>query len=375
MADRVLKRPMFRRGGVANEGIMSGLQDQSGYVNEPSGGLNSLVRGGYAEGDLVTETQTVDEDPGFFRSIWNAINPTSGEVLERMQKVQTAPSLVEEMMKPAPIEFRTQAEADAYIAANPDYKGKLKIRTTGEEIDLSAVEETEPGGSIINETKEVVIGDNTRTSDVKAIFEDILPLLQSTMGVDDSELNRQKYLELAKFGANLMAQPGGSLTRAIGKAAEDPLAGLTRIAETKRKGKRAPAEIAMKIALRETESGPVGKQIRDLKKVYPQKKGESTTEWNKRIGDKVTERGTDTSESVIQKNSVILGDMLEDGWAGAKAARAIDETGLNSSYFSIMPKDEKDFEKGQYYIKKDGTLHFYDGKDVLTWSPKTKKFA
>ena len=58
------------------------------------------------------------------------------------------------------------------------------------------------------------------------------------MGVDDSELSRQKYLELAKFGANLMAQPGGSLTRAIGKAAEDPLAGLTRIAETKRKGKR-----------------------------------------------------------------------------------------------------------------------------------------
>jgi len=92
MADRVLRRPMFRRGGVANEGIMSGLQDQSGYVDETTGGLNSLVRPGYDEGDLVTGTQTVDEDPGFFRSIWNAINPTSGEVLERMQKVQTAPS-------------------------------------------------------------------------------------------------------------------------------------------------------------------------------------------------------------------------------------------------------------------------------------------
>ena len=39
MADRTLKRPMFRRGGVANEGIMSGL------------------RQGYAEGDKVDNQQ------------------------------------------------------------------------------------------------------------------------------------------------------------------------------------------------------------------------------------------------------------------------------------------------------------------------------
>ena len=32
MADRTLKRPMFRRGGVANEGIMSGLVDRRGYA-------------------------------------------------------------------------------------------------------------------------------------------------------------------------------------------------------------------------------------------------------------------------------------------------------------------------------------------------------
>ena len=58
MADRTLKRPMFRRGGVANEGIMSGLQNQSGYVDEPRLGLNSLVRPGYAEGDVVEPANT-----------------------------------------------------------------------------------------------------------------------------------------------------------------------------------------------------------------------------------------------------------------------------------------------------------------------------
>ena len=55
MADRTLRRPMFRRGGVANEGIMSGLVDQSVSADPTSGGLNSLVRRGYAEGDVVED--------------------------------------------------------------------------------------------------------------------------------------------------------------------------------------------------------------------------------------------------------------------------------------------------------------------------------
>ena len=66
-----------------------------------------------------------------------------------------------------------------------------------------------------------------------------------------------------------MAQPGGSLTRAIGKAAADPLAGMTRIAEQQRQSKRVPAELAMKIALRETEGGQLMKNARDLMKADP----------------------------------------------------------------------------------------------------------
>ena len=33
MSNRVLKRPMFRGGGMANQGIMTGLEDRSGYEN------------------------------------------------------------------------------------------------------------------------------------------------------------------------------------------------------------------------------------------------------------------------------------------------------------------------------------------------------
>ena len=44
---------MFRRGGVANEGIMTGLVDRSVSADPTSGGLNSLVRPGYQEGGDV----------------------------------------------------------------------------------------------------------------------------------------------------------------------------------------------------------------------------------------------------------------------------------------------------------------------------------
>ena len=40
MSNRVLKRPMFRRGGMANQGIMTGLEDRSGY--QEGGDVNRM---------------------------------------------------------------------------------------------------------------------------------------------------------------------------------------------------------------------------------------------------------------------------------------------------------------------------------------------
>jgi len=380
---------MFRGGGIANEGIMSGLVDQSVSADPTSGGLNSLVRPGYAEGDRVGFAKGT----GFWNwapsDVENIERLPSGEIdydyyKEEDLKVPTTwgekilPSLGESMgmltggQDILPFYGREEDEKAQFERERraEELKEKREIGIFGgaPKKDREVLEETEAGGSIMDTTKEVTLGDNTRASDVKAIFEDILPLLQSTMGVDDSELNRQKYLELAKFGANLMAQPGGSLTRAIGKAAEDPLGGLTRIAETKRKGKRIPTEIAMKIALGETEGGRLMKDARDLMKA-----DKSLT--LKEAMAKVTDRGTDNSEARIKSYAVVLSDMLKDPWVAEQAARAIEATGLDSSYFKILPKNKEDYKKGQHYIKKDGTLHLYDGKKVLTWSPKTKKFA
>jgi len=405
MADRILKRPMFRRGGSANEGIMTGLVDRSAHADGNMVGINSLVRPGYAEGDSVEESQSwwkdaLDIPPApygemtpeqakdylyDYSSLGDAIDSGGREFIgwtgDFMGNYVTNPikhgiNWITGSDLDTPVYNTKQALIDKWSGTKRDEAGNI-IEKEGE---TEVESKTDEGDSVIDTTKEVVVGDNTRESDVKAIYEDILPLLQSTMGVDDSEMNRQKYLELAKFGANLMAQPGGSLTRAIGKAAEQPLEGLSRIAETKRKAKKVPAEIAMKIALQETESGPVGKQIRDLKKVYPQRQGETVAEWNKRIGDKVLERGTatreQTSESRVQNNIKLLLDsqVFDKDYMAGIVGRAIGNTGLDISYFAEWPKDKADLIDGQHYFTKDGKLKLVKDKKVLTWNPKTSKF-
>jgi len=407
MADRTFKRPMFRRGGSANEGIMTGLVDRSAHADGNMVGINSLVRPGYAEGDKVSwkDSQSWWQDaldippakPGEmtpkmaeeylydYSSLGDAVDSAGRELIgwtgDSIGNYVTNPlkhtfNWITGADLDTPVYNTKQALIDKWSGTKRDEKGDI----ISEEVETEVDSKTDQGDSVIDTTKEVVVGDNSRESDVKAIYEDILPLLQSTMGVDDSEMNRQKYLELAKFGANLMAQPGGSLTRAIGKAAEQPLEGLTRIAETKRKGDRVPAELAMKIALSETESGPVGKQIKDLKKVYPQRKGESVAEWNKRIGDKVLESGTATkaatAESRVQNNIKLLleSEVFDSEYMAGKVGRAIGNTGLDISYFEEWPKDKADAVDGQHYFTKDGKLKLVKGKNVLTWNPKSSKF-
>ena len=365
MSNRVLKRPMFRRGGMANQGIMTGLEDRSGYQ----------------DGELVTETQTVDEGPGFFKSIMNFINPTSGEVIERMQKVQEAPSLGEKLFSPSgEIEFRTQAEALEYMKNNPNYKGKLKIRESGEEIDLGAISEatTEQGTGIFGNdtggsTVNTATGEPESAADqMKSVYEDILPLLQSTLGVDDSELNRQRYLELAKFGANLMAQPGGSLTRAIGAAAQDPIEGLTRIAETKRQGKRKPAEIAISAAMdiyKDKINNPTAQKIKTIARLGNVSEEEVAKSLLVSTGEQQIK--ADTTKYLLDGASQRLGLNGPEGLNYAsQITRLIDKgfTSIAGKFTETRPEAEDlgQEEIGNYYVDLNGDLLRWNGKTFLT---------
>jgi len=407
---------MFRRGGVANEGIMTGLQDQSGYVDESRLGLNSLVRPGYAEGDRVgfakgegifnfasSDVENIKRLPSgeidydYYEEEDLKVPTTWGEKLLPHSISGSDLMGIPESIGKWPYKLLGGEEGDVVSLYGTEEKEKSEFERERRAAQLK--EERERGifggapkkkedAPDLNQPKIVNPESGTpttsRADDVTAIFEDLLPMIQGTLGVDQSELGRQKYLELAKFGANLMAQPGGSLTRAIGKAAADPLAGMTRIGEQQRISKRAPAELAMKIALRETEGGPLMKNARDLMKA-----DKSLT-----LKDAMAK----VMPSDAGGTSKLIMEMAQGGGLGLATGAAVDiyrrqiEQLLNSSSNEVknlagefgtpLPEKMKDLgeeEIGNYYVQKNGELVRFvgDGKllliDDVGFTGKTKK--
>jgi hypothetical protein len=342
MASRVLKRPMFRRGGMANQGIMSGLEDRSGYQ----------------DGKLVTETETVNEGPGVFTRIKDFLMPPTGKIVQRMQDVQQAPSLGEVLFSPTkgPLEFRTKAEADAYLAKNPDYKGKLKVLESGEIIN-TLVEEEVPGdgdGTTTTTSKGGTGGTGDLSeSDLKTIYADLLPMFKETLGVDDEDYKKDAYLQLARFGTNLMAQPGGSLTQAIGAAAQKPLEGVADIIGAKRAAERRPKELALQAALRETEPGQIGKSVRDLMKLGYSKEDA--------IKEVVKSGGTGLAQvkaRIIKEDedALVQGAIVKNPFEARKLAKRLDKLNIGIEEIAKMPDDQEELIEGQIYVTKDGVI-------------------
>ena len=339
MMDRILKRPMFRMGGRSDDGIMS-------------------LRPGYQEGDQV-------EKPGIFTRILDALNPPSGKVLERIKKRQEEPSLGEVLFSPsdAPLEFRTKAEAEKFLEANPNFIQPIKILGTGETINVQSDDvptETDTGATVDTSTTDDSKTQKLSDNDLKTMYEDLLPLFKSELSADDDELKRQKFLELAKFGANLLAQPGGDLTGALGKAAAPSLEGLTRVAETRRRANEAAKTLALEAALKQADPGQIRKQVKDIMALDP-----SLTQ--KEALAKVLSTGSATKERTSEDRIGTYAEgLLEDDIVGSKtaarvAAEAIEESGKGLGSFQKDPGEN--YTPGDYYIFKDGRIGKYKGKN------------
>ena len=371
MADRILKRPMFRRGGSINEGIMSGLVDRSVSSDATRGGLNSLVRSGYAEGDVVEPGNTQEYRDYLEEKMYpsNIIGDTSrllGNITDTAYNWTARPlgNLAQYLLPVAdwePIEKKDSVKEnieDIMVSKGIDISDEGEIKDS-EMVDLTQIvpEGADPKDGTTQGKNES--GDLSE-SDLKTVYADLLPMFKETLGVDDREFTRDKYLELAKFGTGLMAQPGGSLTKAIGKAAEEPLAGLTRIAGEKRKAEQRPAELALSAALKESTPGSIGKGVRDLMKL-----GKTKAEAIKIV----TEQGSGVGSTRLKfdvikeiKEDIKRDFGLEKGLRGA-AQKMYDseELGVMITDYEKLPEDKDDRKHGSYYVDpKSGKLGRYN---------------
>jgi len=365
---RILKRPMFRRGGMPkNEGItavrpeymgggMTGIM--SGIIPRPDAGLTPRI--GYANGpqpNFMGGVPTVQQ-PTFFTRVKDAIFPTTGTIVERMQKVQEAPPLGEKLFSPAegPLKFRTKQQAEEFLEKNPNYSTPIEILQTGEILNTK-IKNVEPE---IEPKIEPKIKPKTETKSEPTDQETIksyMDMFQAALGEDQEDITRDRYLQLAKFGANLLAQPGGDLTGAIGKAAAPSFEGLAKTEAAKRAGKREINLAAIKTALSQISPTELERRYNFLKGKFPDK---SEIEIANMLISGETGKAR-TQESRITTNAESLTNLDPD--KRLIVARSIEASGIGFEKFRELPKDKdgniKKDKQGK--LPKDGFYYDQDG--------------
>jgi len=323
MMNRILKRPMFRMGGRADEGIIS-------------------LRPRYEEGGNV----------GFFQGILNALNPTTGQIVQRIQKQQSAPSLGEVLFSPSkkPLEFRTQSEAGEFLEANPDFMRPIKILESDETINVPSDDTVTGSGTVtpgVGTINTETTGTDKQQSD-QELIKSYMDMFSEAMGESEDDVSRQRYLELAKFGANLLGQPGGDLLGSIGRAAVPSIQGLAEGAARKSAADREIKLAGLKTAIAQMDN-PTAQKIKTLARMS----GIDEKDVAKLMLD------TDSDSDFELQIKALEGSVGAEN--AFKIAEQITDAGLKLSQVKPIPVDKKGKPKegvpDGYYYDEDANIY------------------
>jgi len=403
--NRVLKRPMFRMGGTPNEGIMTGLKEpRIGY--QPGGPVTPVTGfGGALKGGLETTSafKTAATSPEYFegarragqlfskglrlgaggiRSLLNpgtlmAAGSVSGpaiiatlnkpETLEELQymKEMNETGIMDETASEEDIMEYEKERARLREEGTPIGTGDTSLFSSSKKID-KVIQENEKKKEKEKAQREKEEARNNkgskfdRDADLKTIYEDLLPMVQDSLGADTDDRNKQLYTQLAQFGANLLAQPGGSLSAAVGKAASEPISNVGKILRRDSDIDRDAKALALKAAIERSAPGQIARDIRDLKAA-----GFSDNEIAKYLTDSKT--GSATRANIQFQEIQSLKEDLSNDFDIKKnadvAARTMYDSiaaGVDQTEYSNLPKSKGDREDGKYYISSDGKVGRYN---------------
>ena len=361
---RILKRPMFRKGGTPNEGIMSGLKEtRPGYAQGVGPGLEQIIAGEklkmsgkpyYTEpyiqkkfGDYTSRffakpTQDIDMAElggyGFIEA------PQSAEEAGIMKFIQTQPEEAYKLFKKGELGGTDYSEKQAEQIKAAEEAG-LGIDFKLPEIKTEPTKEPKP---------EPKVGPEKAPKSDTDTIKDYMDMFKTALAEDPDEIRRQKYLQLAQFGANLLAQPGGDLAAAIGKAAEPSLAGLAKIQERKQ-------DVATKAKLLGVEAA--------LKKMDPTQLEETvdylmSTGLTRKEALDMAISGSATKGQTRESRRQKLAEAIEGEAIAPREADIISEKIMTSkvpSYkYTLLPENPV---IGNYYYRKDGTVGKYEIKN------------
>jgi hypothetical protein len=433
MMDRILKRPMFRMGGRSDDGIMSmrpGFQE-GGNLAQRFGfnlargadflkrklpgttGILNLFRGtGQPLAGTIGPTATTGAGVSTAAAITPALavaaladesypvypkgHPNEGERMsikdaqETLEKTGGAVNIATGKGTQAGGAGDIAGEAAMFDDSLPkesggmfDIFGNMNYPTKRNFDSPEAIEVSKEIGLLPKDTDTDDDGDDDsknkgskfdRKADLKTIYEDLLPMMEETLS-DPDDKKRQLYTQLAQFGANLLAQPGGDLTGAIGKAAAKPLEGVGKVLARDADIGREAKLLALKTALDRTTPGEIGRTIRDLKAA-----GFSDADIDKYLMD--SRSGSATRASIQFQEVQALKEDLTNDFKIAKnadtAARTMYDSiqqGVDQTAYSELPKSKNERIDGEYYVSPNGEVGRYDKKTGTLIKPGEKGFT
>jgi len=428
MMNRIFKRPMFRMGGRSDDGIMSvrpGFQE-GGFGSKVKGfGSKSLdlLKGGigrlynlFPEEGLLTKGakgfQTLQAtSPNLAAASGTALStlpvaatiagqtymnapvypkghPKEGEFMpidearEVMEKTGGAVNIATGKGTQAGGAGDIAGEAAMFDLETGDYPNK-KYATKLDFDSPEVIKNSIDLGIISGDTTDDTTDDDDTTNkgskfdkqaDLKTIYEDLLPMMKETLD-DPDDKRRQLYTQLAQFGANLLAQPGGDLVGAVGRAAAKPIEGVGKVLARDADIDREAKILALKTAIDRTTPGATGKLVQDLraldfsddeimKYLEAQKPGAGQRAAVK-AGDIATLKDDLTNDFKIKKNAGV-------------AARTMYESilaGVDETQYSELPADKGDREDGKYYVSPNGQVGRYNAKTGTLIKPGEKGFT
>ena len=368
---RILRRPMFRGGPVSSygTGIATGL------------GYNDGGRVGYVKAGKVKSYEDTIKDERRKQEILSQGFKTEEDFAEEYDKKiqQFDPGMLMGIDEFTPGSFGEKATEEfevlssegaknAYVSEKLAEQDKVVKEAEGLGVDSSKLPQKTEKIEIEEKDTTTKINDGTGLNNFqeksdKQVMQEYMDMFKESLGADKDELNRQRFLEIAKFGANLLAQPGGqSLGEAVGKAGAPALEGFSKIEAAERAGDIQAKTLGFQAALKELQPGQIGRNIRDLKKA-----GYSDAE-AKKIA---TNTGEATNKRTLQ--TIIEGyatDIQQSPGAPESAviikglAETIAKSGNDLSNFAPLTEAET-IIKDKFYYDKQGKI--YKGKEDGTY--------
>ncbi len=409
---RILRRPMFRGGPVSSygNGIASGLAEggRVGYVEGGSTSKDDIkqkiieqVMIEFPDASLEDQMKIAGQRLGAEESFLD--NSGIGSVLKfgGNLALDTASSVVDPLLVGVNtigrtfgynpglsankgVEFIKKGifgenaeiydpnDPDRDEDANPDVAEFFAINTsaenTGDRREREAKEllevqkeKNEKKAKSIQEqkAKEIQLQNYPEKSD-KEVMQEYMDMFKESLGGDKDELNRQRYLEIAKFGANLMAQPGGqSLGESVGKAGGPALEGLSKIDAAERASDRQAKTLGFQAALRELGDSQLEKNAKAYSKLTNTPLKESAE-----LLARNASAGTNRLNSIKLINST-LSEETTPGTA-LKISTFMVDNNISPSKVSKHPDPTKttgnEVKDRYYYFEKEGPAGEFIGK-------------